>query len=175
VRSKYIAVLLLSVVGLFPNNSNALTLEQCVREEMIHSLLTKQGVTPTSDQNAHRSYYTRKAIRTLIETARPSEHGFKHTSARTVAEAREKSFQIAQYLPGLNHLLIERTAMRSQTGEWFAHGNTTLYKFVRLDKPVGFDQGEETRWIRVEISSGVFHGHPMSVARVRKYVKDAQW
>jgi hypothetical protein len=160
----------------FPLQATAtgLPLYLCVREGMLNTLLASRGMTSEVDRKVYGSYYTRKALRTYVDNAKPSEHGYKHTAAHTRAEAKAMSIRAAQYLPGLNHIQIERAAIRSEKDEWIAHGNETLFKFERLDKVVGYDQGQETRWIRVEISSGYFHGHPISLSRVRKYVKDAQ-
>jgi tRNA(Ile)-lysidine synthase TilS/MesJ len=154
--------------------THALPLAQCIREEMIQSFLEERGLNEASDQLVYGSYYSRKAIRTLIEKAQPSEHGFKHASTKTMKEAQQKSFQAAQYFPNVNHIAIERSVLRSSGGEWFTHSKATLYKLERLDQPIGFDQGEPTRWIRVELSGGIFHGHPISISRVRKYLKDAE-
>lgn len=174
--SRYDAVALFSI-SLFATLSvpaSARTLGECVRENMIESFLAHRGLSADMDRQVYGSYYSRKATRIMIDSARPSEHGFKHTGARTLEEARRKSLQVAQYLPSVNHITLERSVLHSRAGEWFLHGNATLYKFERFADPIGYDQGQETRWIRVEVSSGVFHGHPVSITTVRKYLKDAE-
>ena len=123
------------------------------------------------DKLTHGSYHTRKELRRQVHKARYSDHGRKHLKARTEAEAKSFSTRAAQYLPGLNNAALERTAL--QKGVHIQRGGNGVWAFYKFDKPVGFDGGEKTHWIRAELASGTFHGHPMKLSRVRKYVSNA--
>ena len=58
-------------------------------------------------------------------------------------------------------------------GEYLtARQGGAYWNFYRSDDFVGYDQGEKTRWIRSEYSSGTIHGHPMNLKRLSKYVKN---
>jgi hypothetical protein len=124
------------------------------------------------DQIAHGGWYSRKKIRQIINDAEYSSHGSKHIKAKTAEEARQMSFKAAQYLPGVNNAALEKIAL--QKGTLVPRPNGAFWKIHRFDKPIGFDGGSETHWIRAEYSSGTYHGHPMSVDRVKKYIKDAE-
>jgi hypothetical protein len=124
------------------------------------------------DQIAHSGWYSRKKMRQVINDAEYSSHGGKHIKAKTVEEARQMSLKTAQYLPGTDNAVLEKTAL--QQGTLVPRPNGAFWKIYRFDKPVGFDGGVETHWIRAEYSSGTYHGHPMSIDRVRKYIKDAE-
>lgn len=109
----------------------------------------------------------RQRIRTFLANAKPAVYT-KHTKARNIVEAREFSKREAQYLPGLVREKIEARALRTDTPGVFREKRGTLYKYVKLERPVGYDSGELTHYMRVELShSGEYHGHPMSLARIR--------
>ncbi|MBW4599437.1 MAG: DUF4157 domain-containing protein [Calothrix sp. FI2-JRJ7] len=124
------------------------------------------------DDVAHGGWYGRKEIRKMIHEANYSDHGKKHLKAITEDEARTLSYKEAQYLPGVKNWVLEKTALFQ--GVLIPRPNGAFWKIYRFDNYVGFDQGKKTCWIRAEYSSGTYHGHPMSIERVRKYIKNAQ-
>ena len=124
------------------------------------------------DKIAHEGWYTRKQLRRLISEAEYSSHGGKHLKAKTEEEAKNLSYKAAQYLPSINNSALEKTALIK--GEIVARPNGAFWAIYKSDKYVGYDTGKATRWIRAEYSSGTYHGHPMIVERVRKYIKNAQ-
>ena len=128
--------------------------------------------TANKDRISHGSWYTRKEIRSRIYNARSSDHGRKHLKARTEAEATKFSTKAAQYLPGVNNKQLERTAL--QKGTLIRRAGGDVWSIYRANKPVGYDGGEKTHWMRAELSSGTIHGHPMKLSRVLKYLKDAE-
>ena len=121
------------------------------------------------DQLAHGGYNVRKQVRRTIHNAKFSDHGKKHLKARTEADARKFSNKAAQYMPGVNNAKLERKALLK--GLWIHRSNGAIWSIYKFDKPVGYDGGKPTNWIRAEVSSGTFHGHPMSEQRVQKYVR----
>jgi hypothetical protein len=124
------------------------------------------------DQIAHKGWYSRKKMRRVIHNAKYSSHGNKHIRAKTVEEAKQMSLKTAQYSPGVDNAVLEKIAL--EKGTLVPRPNGAFWKIHRFEKPVGFDGGVETRWIRAEYSSGTYHGHPMSISRVRKYIKNAE-
>jgi hypothetical protein len=124
------------------------------------------------DQIAHGGWYSRKKMRQNIHDAEHSSHGGKHLKAKTEEQAQQLSFKTAQYLPGLNIPVLEKAAL--EKGIILPRDGGAFWKFFRFEKPIGYDGGVRTHWIRVEYSSGTYHGHPMRVDRVRKYIKDAK-
>jgi len=124
------------------------------------------------DRIAHEGWYTRKQLRRLISEAEYSSHGGKHLKAKTEEEAKNLSYKAAQYLPSINNSALEKTALIK--GEIVPRPNGAFWAIYKSDKYVGYDSGKATRWIRAEYSSGTYHGHPMIIQRVRKYIKNAQ-
>lgn len=71
----------------------------------------------------------------------------------------------AQYFPRemgrtLETLAIRKGIVRPKPD------SQTLYFFYRHDQIVGYDGGEPTYWLRAEITSGSYHGHPISAERL---------
>lgn len=108
-----------------------------------------------------------RKIRGFIHNARPAVYD-KHTKASTIEQAKSMSTREAQYLPGVR-ISVERRALNpSYPALGFQEGNGRMFKFVEFPDVVGFDGGQPTRFMRVELSpTGEFHGHPMSLQRVR--------
>jgi hypothetical protein len=108
-------------------------------------------------------------IRAFVHTATPARYN-KHTRARTPEEARQLSASgDAQYMPGLIRERVERRALRTDTPGVYREERGTMYKYVEFDTPVGYDSGQITRFMRVELgANGEFHGHPMNEARIRR-------
>jgi hypothetical protein len=126
-----------------------------------------------------------KKIRSFLGNAKPGDYS-KHNMAKSIQEAIDLSkypdkqkkngnnLSRAQYMPGLSREKIERRALNPETPGFIKDDKGTMYKYVRFNNAVGFDGGKETMFMRVEISaSGTFHGHPMSIDRVRGAIGDA--
>lgn len=77
----------------------------------------------------------------------------------------------AQYLPQVNNRALEKLATQKGQVVTFPGGKNVKYFFYKSDKIIGYDQGKPTYWIRAEVSSGAYHGHPMNEQRVSKYLK----
>lgn len=79
----------------------------------------------------------------------------------------------AQYLPDVDNRKLEREALRN--AEYiFVDERGTVYFIYDAGKVIGFDEGEEARWIRAELTKGktpTLHGHPMSEKRLRNILK----
>ena len=70
--------------------------------------------------------------------------------------------------PGINNKALERTA--TQKGFVLDKGNTQ-YFYQQFDRPIGYDNGTATTWIRAEITSKTYHGHPMRPDRLPAVVR----
>ena len=130
--------------------------------------------TPAARKDAitHGGWNVRKQVRRTIHGAKFSDHGKKHLKARSEGDAKTFSNKAAQYLPGINNAKLERKALLK--GLWIHRSNGAIWSIYKFDKPVGYDGGKPTNWIRAEVSSGTFHGHPMSEQRVQKYIRGAK-
>lgn len=91
-------------------------------------------------------------------------------------EARELSMtgkKHAQYLPDVDNKKLENEALRN--AEYiFVDERGTVYFIYDAGKVIGFDEGEEARWIRAELTKDetpTLHGHPMSEKRVKEYIE----
>jgi hypothetical protein len=73
----------------------------------------------------------------------------------------------AQYLPGVDNQALELEGLKK--GIVYDRG-TMHYFFYKSPNVVGYDEGVPTQWIRAELSSGTYHGHPMNVKRLSKYI-----
>lgn len=111
-------------------------------------------------------YEVRKQHRTEVANSEWSSHGSKHKRAKTVEEARVMSHKAAQYLPDVNQKELEKLALQKGIVVQKTGTSTTKYFFYKSDKVIGFDSGVETMWIRSELTSGVYHGHPIAPARL---------
>jgi hypothetical protein len=103
----------------------------------------------------------------------------KHIKAKTVQEAIDlssKGLEHAQYIPGIDRIKLEKHALVTMKGHYksFAQGGKkgTIYKFVKFEDDIGFDGGKGTKWLRVEWSSGSYHGHPISPKRLLEQCPD---
>jgi hypothetical protein len=128
--------------------------------------------TVRRDQIAHGGWYSRKHQRRLIHEAEYSAHNNKHLRAKTSDQAQEMSTKAAQYSPDVDNSILEKTALFK--GHLVPRPGGAFWKIHRFDDPVGFDGGKETHWVRAEYSSGIYHGHPMSVNRVKKYIENVE-
>jgi hypothetical protein len=120
----------------------------------------------------------KSAWRQRVDDATPADYD-KHTRVgdnMSQKEINDLSKSASQYrrdlVEGKRYQELERRAL--QEGIEVKDANGTSYRLFRSETPVGWDGGEPTNWIRAEMTSGdVFHGHPMSPSRVRKYLPDA--
>lgn len=156
---------------------NAVALSPGLRDCM--SKLLDRGDFTKKQQDFYRQWRggqgaVDKKYRQFLGNARPGDYS-KHTQAKSVDEAKRLSTgsekngkSRAQYMPGLNRERIERRALHPDTPGVVKDHKGSMFKYVRFTHPVGYDGGKETYFMRVEITStGVFHGHPMSVDRVK--------
>jgi hypothetical protein len=116
-------------------------------------------------------YAARKAYRTAVGEAENSVHGYKHLQASTEAEAMQfsRGGGAAQYLPEVSNVGLEKIAL--QKGFVIQHGGA-YHSYVQFDKPIGYDNGRATNWIRAELSGQAYHGHPISESRLPKVVRE---
>ena len=110
-----------------------------------------------------------RQYRGYLQRARPAVYN-KHTRAGTVTEAVNLSRRgDAQFMPGLIRERVEARALRDLPGIYQSHSGS-VYKYVKFERPVGYDSGQITQWIRVEVTAtgtvGEFHGHPIEPRRL---------
>jgi len=120
------------------------------------------------DELVYGGTYSKKAYNRMRQNANWSNHGEKHLKATTFEKAEKLSYTNAQYLPGINNKSLEYEAMFK--GIPITDDGNTIYYIYNTGKEIGYDRGVKTTWIRAELSSGVYHGHPMAPDRVQKYL-----
>jgi hypothetical protein len=109
----------------------------------------------------------------MIKSSEVSDHKFKHNSSRKnkLSEKETKKLSIstgeAQYLATIDNKALEKEVLLSKDGFYRSKGNN-FFKYIKLDKVIGYDGKEATQWMRVEWTSGTVHGHPMSIERVKE-------
>ncbi|WP_338552524.1 hypothetical protein [Paenibacillus sp. KS-LC4] len=74
----------------------------------------------------------------------------------------------ARYKPGIDIESIERYAWENGTSA----NNRDLFKVMKFEDVIGANGGKETVYMRVEMNSvGEIHGHPISEATYKSYLK----
>jgi toxin YxiD len=138
---------------------------------MVPYLVKPVGVNPGHSYPAGiTSFNAKKAYRTEVATANYSTHGFKHLQASTEAEAKTfSSGGPAQYLPEINNNGLEKIAL--EKGFIIEHGGG-YYSYIQFDRPIGYNNGRATSWIRAELSGGSYHGHPVLESQVPETAKE---
>ncbi|HTF81298.1 MAG TPA: RHS repeat-associated core domain-containing protein [Cytophagales bacterium] len=130
-------------------------------------------------------YFSRKNIREQIhKSSRPpkeSAHAKKHLQAKTMDEAADRSIKgmggkpEASYFPEVarnNFANFEKTAAfeAARKGHVVDRGGM-LFIIHEHPTDIGFNMGQRTRFMRIEISSGTIHSHPISEADAKAYLK----
>jgi len=131
-------------------------------------------------------YQTRKDLRTdVYDAKRPDgRHATKHTNAQSAEQARSLSLgrgtrdgkPEASYLPDIANNVsgFEKQAAYAavREGNVFDHGGSR-YMFYRSNTPVGYNNGDLTHWVRIELTKAgepVIHSFPASPEQVQKYM-----
>ncbi|WP_268623941.1 RHS repeat-associated core domain-containing protein [Paenibacillus alvei] len=140
------------------------------------------GISKDYDMLVYKGYFSRKSFRNQLINAEYTTHGDKHIKARTEDEAIKMSKlgeKHAQYLPrnefNVDNKVLEKQALLKAKVIYYDSTKGSLYFLYNAGKPVGYDLGEKTNWIRAELTSGdpaVYHGHPIGEARLRKYLEN---
>jgi len=126
-------------------------------------------ITQEYDNLVYGGRYARKQYTRIRQEAKWSAHGNKHLKAVNIEKAESLSHINAQYLPGVNNKSLEYEAMFKGIPVQ-EEGKNVIYYIYDTKKVVGYDRGMPTTWIRAELSSGVYHGHPMADDRVKYYL-----
>lgn len=91
-----------------------------------------------------------------------TNHGYKHVSPKNipwkeiVKQTAERK-QHAKYKPGINIEALERKAWSEGT---LTEGRP--WKVMKCDSIIGAKNGQETVYMRVEMTSNTIHGHPIT-------------
>ena len=145
-----------------------------MRECMTNVFVTRGQSLSAIDAKrvAHGEAALAKEFRQEMAKSIPGNYD-KHIKAKTIDEAIKmsgKGLEHAQYIPGINRVSLEKHALVSMKGFYksFSEGGKkgTIYKFVKFQDEIGYDGGKGTQWLRVEWSSGNYHGHPISPKRI---------
>lgn len=149
--------------------------------ECMTNVLINRGHTPSSlgsKRIATGEASLSKEFRQHMANSVPGNYD-KHIKAKTVDEAIKlsgKGLEHAQYMPGINRVKLEKHALVNMKGFYksFNEGGKkgTIYKYVKFQDDIGFDGGKGTQWLRVEWSSGSYHGHPISPKRLLEQCSD---
>lgn len=150
-------------------------------KECMTNVLINRGHTPSSLETkriATGEASLSKEFRKHMNDAKPGTYD-KHIKAKTVEEAKKlssKGLENAQYMPGIDRVKFEKHALVNMKGHYKAFNDggkkSTIYKFVKFQDEIGFDGGKGTKWVRVEWSSGHYHGHPINPERLLKQCPD---
>lgn len=123
-------------------------------------------------------YFTRKAWRRVARFAKAAKHYDKHIEATTIEKAIELSHSRSQFLPGL------QTWEMGKVGMWAAVRNklvketegNAMYFYHRFEDFVGYDKGEQTRWIKVVVSGSEnfseYHSYPLRFSEIKNELRD---
>ena len=136
--------------------------------------------------DANGGYYEWKRNRSLVHnsqrpTGRSNTHSTKHPNARTMDEARDLSRgrnPEASYFPEVannNFAAFKKSAALNAANSDSVHHKSggTKYFIYEHSENIGFTSGEETKFMRIEVSSGTIHSHPILEADAKNYLKNS--
>ena len=129
-------------------------------------------ITPVADIPVIYVYLSESAGDSKDKLLNPdwTNHGFKHFPQKNMTWndiVKSTKSGPAKYIPGINIEELERSVYK--TGQPVTNGKT--WKIEDTGRIIGASEGKESRWIRVEYSSGTIHGHPISLNEFRKLSK----
>lgn len=79
----------------------------------------------------------------------------------------------ARYFPDVDAETVEAMAVRS--GKDVPSGKpATYYRVLMLDEAIGASDGQISRWVLVESTSGDYHGRPITERRFRQLLAKAE-
>ncbi|WP_455830519.1 RHS repeat-associated core domain-containing protein [Pseudomonas fluorescens] len=121
---------------------------------------------PVLNAKAEENQPTLPSLKDVEWTA----HGYKHSPSKKMPWkdilATTKSGP-AKYKPGIDIENLEREA--------YKNGRTTTngkpWKVMEYPESIGASDGVPSRWIRIELSAGTIHGHPISEQEFRRLTK----
>jgi hypothetical protein len=98
------------------------------------------------------------------------KHGYKHVAQKNMSWKdiiKSTKNGEARYMMGTNIESLERKVW----GEGMLVTNGNTWKVMEFDNAIGACSGMETRFMRVEFSSGTIHGHPITEAEYKSLIK----
>ncbi|MFT3927537.1 MAG: SpvB/TcaC N-terminal domain-containing protein [Myxococcales bacterium] len=100
-----------------------------------------------------------------------TSHGYKHVAQKNLSWKQviesTKNGGSARYLPGTNIEALERAVW--ELGTPVSSGKS--WKVMEFAEEIGASGGKSSRWVRVELSGGTIHGHPITEATFREYTR----
>jgi hypothetical protein len=123
----------------------------------------------TAEANAHPAPAESTVWGRRVEQARWDNHGNKHTKAMTAEQAKQFSTPTdadpapaSQYLPDIDVQALETRALREGEVYQGDPNNPSSKVFLWFDSHelIGYDRGKAVTTMRVELTSGTYHGHP---------------
>ena len=142
-----------------------------LRELISQKIPGPNGTTISFDYDnlVYGGRYARKEYNRMRQNAKWTAHDNKHLKATTVERAKSLSYVNAQYLPGVDNKKLEYAAMFKGI-PIKEKGKNAIYYIYNTNEIIGYDRGKPTTWIRGELSSENYHGHPMALDRVQNYI-----
>lgn len=171
---KIILVLITTYLPLINAKEISPELQKCMTQALLTTHHTSQSLD--AKRIGQGDSAIQKEFRSLMDHSTAAPYN-KHIKAKTVEEAKQMSKGkdgVAQYIPGIDREHLERSALLHKDGFYHHFGDSegggkhgVFYKFVKFEKTIGYDNGKETQWLRVEWSSGQYHGHPVNTDHLR--------
>ncbi|WLH87991.1 hypothetical protein PSH87_15025 [Pseudomonas sp. FP453] len=104
---------------------------------------------------------------TLEEEIQWTPYGYKHYPSIAVPWRAVIAGTLdgpAKYRPGIAIEILEREAYKNGTPTT----NGRPWKVMEHQHCIGACQGKLSRWVRIELSGGAIHGHPISEQEFRR-------
>jgi len=148
-------------------------LDLCKRytQEVAHQTLNALKQNPSL---VEESRDLGKVAAKVAENVSWTDHGHKHVPQKGFSWKKIVKSTVqgnAKYSPFIKDIeAFERNAW--ETGTLVAtKGNGKTWKVKVFDFVCGAYEGKETKYMRIECSAGVIHGHPISEAKYKKLLK----
>ncbi|MCW6111095.1 hypothetical protein [Clostridium sporogenes] len=99
-----------------------------------------------------------------------TNHGYKHFPQKKMnwkEIIKSTKSGAAKYNPGTDIQKLERMAWEKGTSVT----NGRIWKVMEFDDVIGASAGAEIKYMRIEMSGGTIHGHPITKAEYKKLMK----
>lgn len=115
-------------------------------------------------------YKLEEASKGLNEAIKWTNHGYKHFPQKNMSWKdiiKSTKNGPAKYKPGIDIEALERMVWEKGTPVT----NGKIRKYMEFDDIIGASAGAETKYMRVEMSGGTIHGHPITESEYKKLIK----
>gem|GEM_PF-5835799 len=141
-----------------------------------YEMMKKGGVPSTLDDidraalDAGKYKMHNAAIKGASDAVEWTNQGYKHFPQKNISWKdiiKSTKNGPAKYNPGTEIEALER--MVWEKGTTVTNGKT--WRVMGFDDVIGASAGAETKYMRVEMSGGTIHGHPITKAEYKKLIK----